>query len=690
MAATLESVRKAIGKKGHSSAFAWLADFMRKSGNLEGALLCIQDGLEAFPDNLPGLIIRSSILYDLKRWDDAASVCEEVLRRDPYCLSVLLRLGSVCEKKGEIEKRNSYFQRLHDLDPLDSFWKEEYAPVAVENSSCAVPAPSVPEEDVKASTDTDKASEPLLDGSFFEKDPALDLSALPQGEASLAIPQAAVPPAVENKENVPSPSILEKSRESDLEARPAEDDPFSSLATLLPTDDSGDGEISFDNLEHSLDDAIAGFAPASNEKEFFPTDEISGGDVSSAISGIFGSSDSADDLPAPTLPSDIKMDDAKAPVDDDEPKSLSAAFDDIFGADELPEEFVPVKSGEAKNSADNLEIAPAAPVTPLAEESSEGALSSGFKDLGDIPPVEERREKLEKPEESSLFSKSLDSAESVEEKSEEKPIEEEALPKSDLFEKSATNKTLETAVDSSFDSLFGKDSDDIPDMPPVESAPKSESVEVKPAEEAAASGELKVEEENKTIEAAQPAGKDNQLEKAVDSSFEALFGNDEDDDNVAMPPKKESLEGVFEKPVEPVIKPSESASKSSDETLESAVDSSFSVLFGKDDDSPIDLSLKKDSGETPWDKPKEVGEAISGALDKMFPEENSEFEKSSESSLNTKTLAEIYFGQGLYDEAIGIYKDLIRRSPSDESLKTRLEEIEKIRKDSASDSSKNS
>ncbi|MCK9182776.1 MAG: hypothetical protein M0P13_07855 [Fibrobacteraceae bacterium] len=689
MAATLESVRKAIGKKGHSSAFAWLADFMRKSGDLDGALLCIQDGLQAFPDNLPGLIIRSSILYDLKKWDDAASVCEEVLRRDPYCLSVLRRLGSVCEKKGEIEKRNTYFQRLHDLDPLDPFWKEEYAPVAVENSSCAVSAPSVPEEDVKASTATEKTSEPLLDESFFEKDPALDLSGLPRAEASLAIPQVAVPAAVDKREKSPSPSILEKSHEPDLAARPAEDDPFSSLATLLPTDDSGDGEISFDNLEHSLDDAIAGFAPASNEKEFFPTDEISGGDVSSAISGIFGSSDSADDAPMPTLPSDIKMEDAKAPADD-EPKSLSAAFDDIFGADELPEEFVPVKPGEAKNSADNLEMAPAAPVTPLAEESSEGALNSGFKDLGDIPPVEEHREKFEKPEESSLFSKSLDSAESVEEKSEEKLFEEEALPKADLFEKSATNKVLETAVDSSFDSLFGKDSDDVPDMPPVESAPKSESVEVKPAEETTASGELKVEEENKTIETAQPAEKDNQLEKAVDSSFEALFGNGDEEDDVVLP-KKESLEGVFEKPTEPVIKPAESASKLSNETLESAVDSSFSVLFGKDDDSPIDLSLKKNSAEeTPWDKPKEVGEAISGALDKMFPEEDSGTEKTSESSLNTKTLAEIYFGQGLYDEAIGIYKDLIRRSPSDESLKIRLEEIEKIRKDSASDSSKNS
>ena len=48
---------------------------------------------------------------------------------------------------------------------------------------------------------------------------------------------------------------------------------------------------------------------------------------------------------------------------------------------------------------------------------------------------------------------------------------------------------------------------------------------------------------------------------------------------------------------------------------------------------------------------------------------------------STRTLAEIYFEQGVYDEAIKIYKDLLRKSPGDDALKTRLSEIEKIRDD---------
>ena len=46
MATTVDSLRKAIGKKKQTQAFAWLADLMRASGDLDGALQCVQDGLQ--------------------------------------------------------------------------------------------------------------------------------------------------------------------------------------------------------------------------------------------------------------------------------------------------------------------------------------------------------------------------------------------------------------------------------------------------------------------------------------------------------------------------------------------------------------------------------------------------------------------------------------------------------------------
>ena len=68
----------------------------------------------------------------------------------------------------------------------------------------------------------------------------------------------------------------------------SEDDPFSALASLIPADEEKDAEVSFDDLEHSLDDAIAGFAPTDTTKDQFPMDEIDGNDVNSALTGIFG------------------------------------------------------------------------------------------------------------------------------------------------------------------------------------------------------------------------------------------------------------------------------------------------------------------------------------------------------------------------------------------------------------------
>ena len=47
-------------------------------------------------------------------------------------------------------------------------------------------------------------------------------------------------------------------------------------------------------------------------------------------------------------------------------------------------------------------------------------------------------------------------------------------------------------------------------------------------------------------------------------------------------------------------------------------------------------------------------------------------------SLNTRTLAEIYFDQGLYGKALEIYKDLAQKEPDNEDIATRLSEVEQL------------
>ncbi len=71
---------------------------------------------------------------------------------------------------------------------------------------------------------------------------------------------------------------------------------------------------------------------------------------------------------------------------------------------------------------------------------------------------------------------------------------------------------------------------------------------------------------------------------------------------------------------------------------------------------------------------------MESSFDSLFGEESDDA-LAEDSTTSTRTLAEIYFEQGVYDEAIKIYKDLLRKNPEDVALKDRLLEIEKTRDD---------
>ena len=566
MATTVESLRKAIGKRKNSRAFAWLADLMRQNGDLDLALEYVRAGLSSTPCE-EGNLVLSRILVEKGDWDGVVEACEYVLLRNPYCLSAIRRLGDAYAEKGDLEKRNLYYRRLHDLDPLDAFWKEEYAPKIEIPESGEAENPAIAAAETSATVN----------------------------EVPVAEPEEKREPPVEESQN----SAEEK-----------DDDPFSSLSTLLPADEENDNEVSFDDLAHSLDDAIAGLGEAKPEKDAFPTDEIDGDDISTALSGIFGSAETEDSF-SPTVKA-VPEEAAPRPEAEDKPQSLSDAFDSIFGEDELPEEFVLSKpsaslTGEPK------------PVPPASVEES----------ASDKAPA---------------------------------PAEDNGP----LFEKSATQPapanegTLEKSVESSFDSLFGSDSDDLP----LETLDVSKPASFAPVEESAsdkapapAEDDAPLFEKSATQPAPAPApANEGTLEKSVESSFDSLFGSDSDDLpletlDVSKPasfaPVEESASDKAPAPAEddaPLFEksaPQPAPAPANEGTLEKSVESSFDSLFGSDSDDAL--------VEDP--------------------------------TTSTRTLAEIYFEQGVYDEAIKIYRDLLRKSPDDANLKERLSEIEKIRED---------
>ena len=207
--------------------------------------------------------------------------------------------------------------------------------------------------------------------------------------------------------------------------------------------------------------------------------------------------------------------------------------------------------------------------------------------------------------------------------------------------------------------------------PAVAEAPTAEPV----AEENPATGDvLNLDEALPTLEAASATKTEESLETSVESSFDTLFGKDDDD----LP-----LEGGFEKSssadeelpkaASPADAAAPTAEPVAEETLETSVESSFDNLFGKDSDDELSLDELKLDEDVP---------AVEGSVNSSF---DSIFGKDSDDALledpttSTRTLAEIYFGQGVYDEAIKIYKDLLRKDSDNAELKQRLAEIEKIR-----------
>ncbi len=121
------------------------------------------------------------------------------------------------------------------------------------------------------------------------------------------------------------------------------------------------------------------------------------------------------------------------------------------------------------------------------------------------------------------------------------------------------------------------------------------------------------------------------------------------------------------------------------------MESSFDSLFGTEDDSlPSDdlqlpsvesapVSSAPSEPSTPPETAPSLEKSVESSFDSLFGNEDDALEE--DPTTSTRTLAEIYFEQGVYDEAVKIYKDLVRKSPENGELKKRLEEIERIRQE---------
>lgn len=473
MAVTLDSLKKTIKKnKGRSQALAWLADMELAIGEFESALNHVDAALAASPSDVPAMLVRAKILTIQQDFAGSISEYKKVLAKDPFCLSAHKKMGESYDKLGKIAERNACFRRVHDMDPLDPFWKDEYD-VLTEEEQAAMVAP------------------PMDDDSSFTMDMDSDADNAEFG----------------GEENV-----------------------FANLAASISNADE-ENDSSMNDLLNSLNTASGENAESTGEvqDQTFDGNVLSTSEVSSAITGILGGDDDLDtaelngkesagatsNLVASSLFSSALASSALAASSQDEaPKSeetfniedqpidaesnetnVDDAFSSLLGDDELPEEASAESlSLEEKPSEENISLDEWSPTPTPSEEDKATNVNDAFSSIFGEDELPEET----KTEESSggLFEKSADAEFSLDEApaTETSSAEESSIPTthmefSDDEVASATEESASedlsldeiqtkeedkaTNVDDAFSSIFGDD--ELPDEKPIEEASADES-----------------------------------------------------------------------------------------------------------------------------------------------------------------------------------------------------------------------
>ena len=595
MTVTLESLKKSIGKKKvNTQAFAWLADFERESGDLDTSLERIDGGLTLYPGDLAAHLVRTKILFEKGDFEACIEECAKVLKIDPFCLSAQKRMGDAYDKVEKINERNQCYRKVHDMDPLDQFWKDEYdvvvaaaaaATAGAEFSDMDLSMPGLETADAGSSMDLSMGGD---EAPFFEKSP--DEAGAPEekgpkfgsgfeyvNEEPAANDGGAV--SAEETSGAPETTAFE-SLATEVEGS---DDPFAALSALIPDSDAGD-EAAMDSLQASLDSAMESIgADEPSAPEVFPADDdISGNDVNSAMSSFFGVDDDLepeepaapaspfsnlnlsagiDDEPAAAENADKVF---SAPAEEDKPQSVDDAFGSIFGEDELPEEPAAFQKSAESGSAS-------------AEEDKPQSVDDAF---GSIFGEDEL------PEEPAVFQKSAE----VDAPAEVEPAVQESAP---------AEEDKPQSVDDAFGSIFGED--ELPEEPAA----------------------FQKSAETTTSEQAEPAAED--LTLAGDDSL-----------NLDDTPVDASDWSPFQKSAEVGAAPEEespaadapTAAEDSSDSVGGAIDS----IFGAEDDLPEESGLFQKSadasmnltGDAPAEETLDLVEpAVEPAADLELPAEES-------------------------------------------------------------------
>jgi hypothetical protein len=533
-------------------------------------------------------------------------------------------------EEGSVEDSfGSLFEKSADAD----FSLDSEAPAAEKNAE-------KPLEESVEKPEEESAEDSF--GSLFEKSADADFSLDNDAPAVDALEKAPEFVPNESAENVaPAEGLVPTSHMdfSDDEDIPKADDDFVlNLDEELPTEsetpvaeNAAETQVS-ESLEEPAEETLEE-QPADIEK---PAEEIAENVAEEVV-----------EAPAESLENVATADDESAA------EEVDGAFDALFGDDdEAPAEATAETPVDASTSSatENVDEIAETPVEEQPAIEQPVAESNVEEQLVEESPKDEDLAKEMGGAFASMFgeddsmpteSAPVDAPASETTESVEEPLSQEAT--SAEFEEEAVKEDVEKSVDESFDSIFGADADDLPEEKSEVAEAPAEKIEEAPAEEPT-------------------------------SVFSAPIDSLEEPSDVTLEePAAEQLEEPVAETAEPVAEEAPSAELDS---IDSEVSNAFKGLFDEDDslsesDEPnnngVDYLMSGDSDD-------EVAASLVENADAPLSRGATDLDD----SLNTRTLADIYMEQGVYDKALDIYTDLAKKNPDNEKIKSRLEEVKKL------------
>lgn len=102
-------------------------------GDLAAALKVLDQGIREFPDSLPFRLSQALHFFEMKRYDEAISVSNEILELDPFFSRVYILLGDTFERQNRLSDAQKNYKTAVELEPENFLLKMRYCELLMQS-----------------------------------------------------------------------------------------------------------------------------------------------------------------------------------------------------------------------------------------------------------------------------------------------------------------------------------------------------------------------------------------------------------------------------------------------------------------------------------------------------------------------------------------------------------------------------